>query len=59
MTNALSVKVMRRKRHRSISLSDEMINDIRKATKDCISVSGFIRMAVKNELEKYRNNRPT
>jgi len=54
MLDSLSEKVKKRNRQRSIAISDNLIEEIKKATKGCISVSGFIRLAIVNELEKYK-----
>ena len=54
MIDEIPAHVRKRKRQRSVAISDEMIKEIKKHTKDCISVSGFIRMAVLKELERKR-----
>ncbi|HLC73892.1 MAG TPA: hypothetical protein VJH20_04630 [Candidatus Nanoarchaeia archaeon] len=54
MLNDIPECVKKRNRQRSIAISDNLISEIKKVTKDCISISGFIRMAVVNELEKYK-----
>ncbi len=46
--------VRKRNRQRSISISDNLIKEVKRVTKGCISVSGFIRMAVVNELERVK-----
>ncbi|MFH1209946.1 MAG: hypothetical protein V1663_04110 [archaeon] len=56
MINEIPIKVMKRNRCRCIAISDELVLEIRKVTKDYISVSAFIRMALKNELEKYKKS---
>ena len=52
-----------RVRDRSLSCSDKMWEEIRSVTRDSISVSAFIRRAIKNELKRsdynYGNNDPT
>lgn len=53
MQNNVLESVKKRNRQRSIAISDNLINEIKDVTKDCISISGFIRMAIVNELEKY------
>lgn len=45
-------KIKDRNRQRSIAISDNLIEEVKEVTKDCISVSGFIRMAIINELER-------
>ncbi len=54
MNEAITESVRKRNRQRSIAISDNLVGEIRKATKGAISVSGFIRMAVVNELEKIK-----
>lgn len=54
MLNDIPESVKKRNRQRSIAISDNLINEIKYVTKDCISISGFIRMAIVNELEKYK-----
>ena len=54
MLNDIPIKVMKRNRQRSIAISDELIKEIKKATKGCISVSGFVRMAVVEKLERQQ-----
>ena len=49
-------KVKRRNRQRSIAISDHLIDKIKQITQGAISVSGFIRMAILNELEKHKKN---
>ena len=46
--------IKKRNRQRSIAISDNLIEEIKKVTKGCVSVSGFIRLAITNELEKYK-----
>jgi metal-responsive CopG/Arc/MetJ family transcriptional regulator len=46
--------VKKRNRQRSIAISDNLIKEIEEITKGCISVSGFIRMAVRNEIDRYK-----
>ncbi|GEM_PF-4918710 len=43
-----------RQKQRSIALSDSVIKEIKDVTKDCISLSGFIRLAIKGELERWK-----
>ena len=57
MLNEIPECIKKRNRQRSIAISDNLINEIKTVTKDCISISGFIRMAVTNELEKYEKER--
>ena len=54
MLNDIPAHVARRNRQRSIAISDDMLKEIRNVTKGCISISGFIRMAVMKELEKVK-----
>jgi len=54
MIEDIPAHVKRRKRQHSIAISDEMIEEIEKITKGCISVSGFIRYAINNEFERQR-----
>lgn len=56
MIEDIPAHVCRRNRQRSIAISEDMVRDIKNATKCCISVSAFIRLAVKNELEKRDKN---
>ena len=46
--------VLKRNRQRSIAISDELLKEIKEVTKGCVSVSGFIRLAVVNEIEKFK-----
>lgn len=50
----MNESVNKRNRQRSIAISNRLIEEIRKVTKDYISVSSFIRMAVVKELEKIK-----
>jgi len=54
MNEDFSERVKKRNQHRSIAISYNLIQEIKKVTKGCISVSGFIRMAVVNELERRK-----
>ena len=54
MLNDIHIKVMKRNRQRSIAISDELIKEIKKATKGCLSVSGFVRMAVVEKLGRQQ-----
>jgi len=54
MIDEVPTHVRKRKRQRSIAISDEMLKEVKKATKGCISSSGFIRMAIMNELERRK-----
>ncbi len=49
-------KIKNRNRQRSIAISDNLIKEVKELTRDCISVSGFIRMAIINELERCEKN---
>ncbi len=54
MIDIASESVRKRNRQRSISISDNLIKEVKRVTKGCISVSGFIRMAIVNELERVK-----
>ncbi len=54
MLNEITAHVARRNRQRSIAISDDMLKEIKTVTKGCISISGFIRMAVMKELERVK-----
>lgn len=55
MLNDKPESVKKRNRQRSIAISYDLIREIQKVTKDYISVSSFIRMAVIEKLEKVRD----
>ena len=46
--------VKKRNRQRSIAISDNLIKEIKDITKDCVSVSGFIRLAIRKEIDKQK-----
>ena len=46
-----------RNKQRSIAISWELLEEIRKRTKGYISTSSFIRMAVINELERIERKK--
>jgi hypothetical protein len=46
------LKIKKRAESRSISISQELYNQIKETCKDNISVSSFIKIAVKKELKK-------
>ena len=52
MLNETLEIVKKRNRQRSISISYELLNKVKEQTRDCISVSGYIRMAILEKLEK-------
>lgn len=54
MLNDIPEHVKRRNRQRSIAMSDNLIEDIRRTVRDHISLSSFVRVAILNELEKYK-----
>ncbi len=54
MINEIPESVKKRNRQRSISISDNLIKEIRDFTKGSISVSSFIRLSVMKELERNR-----
>lgn len=52
----MNEKIKRRNRQRSIAISDNLFAEIKKATRSCISVSGFVRLAVVEKLEKHKDD---
>lgn len=56
MIDPISESVKKRNRQRSIAISDNLIKEIKKLTKDSISVSSFVRFAVSRELERFKKN---
>jgi len=48
----MNERIRRRIRQQSIALPDEMILEIKKITRGCISVSSWVRMAIVKELER-------
>ena len=50
-------RVRKRSRSKSISISLELWDDIRRVCGDNISVSSFIKMSVKKEIERYLKDR--
>ena len=54
MNNEVLDCIKKRNRQRSIAISDNLIKEIESITKGCISISGFIRLAVRNEIDKHK-----
>jgi hypothetical protein len=52
MLEDIPTHVSRRNRQRSIAISDNLINKIKKITEEHLSVSGFIKMAVIKEIRR-------
>ena len=52
-------RVKRRHVSRNVGLSYLLVEEIEEVTKGCISTSSFVRMAVINELEKYKGKKET
>jgi len=48
-------RMKRMVKQRSVGISDDLIEKIKYITKDYMSVSSFIRIAIIKELERYRN----
>lgn len=55
MIEDIPAHVKRRNRKRTIAISDNTWEEIKRITKGYITVSQFIRMSVEKELEKTRN----
>ena len=56
MNRIILEKTKRRHRQKSIAFSDELVDRIKRQTREAISLSGFIRLAVVEKLEKMENN---
>lgn len=54
MNEPLLQRTQRRQRQRSISISYELVREIKAVTRGDITISSFIRMAVIEKLEKMR-----
>jgi len=54
MNEPLLQRTQRRQRQRSISISYELIREIKAVTKGDITISSFIRMALIEKLERMR-----
>ena len=50
-------RILKRQRARTIALSDELLQEIKKFTDDCVSISSFIRMAIKKELKRLKQDK--